>query len=101
MSAGFLNIDVVKTDSAIRGGQPIIADTSLRVIDVVAYYLHAGLTPEDLAIAFQLSLGQVHASLAHYFLNKERLDADMRNNAELAEQEMQKAAKQGRLVRFE
>lgn len=101
MAGMFLNIDVILTDPDIRGGQPIIADTTLRVTDVVAYYLHAGLTPEDLAVAFRLSLGQVHAALAYYFLNKDVLDSQMHANAAQAEQAMQNLAEQGRLIRFE
>jgi uncharacterized protein (DUF433 family) len=101
MAATVLSIDAIISDPAIRGGRPIIAGTSLRVIDLAAYYRYGGQTPEELAVGFALSLGQVHAALAYYHLHKEALDGEMRADAELAEQRMHELARQGRLIRFE
>lgn len=96
-----LNISEIVSDPAVRGGQPIIAGTRLRVSDIVAYYVHAGRTPEELAVGFSLELGQVLAALAYYHLHKAQIDAEMRANADEAEKWMNQAAKQGRLIRFE
>lgn len=101
MSATYLTIDAIIADPDIRGGRPVIAGTTLRVSDVVAYYLYAGHTPEDLAIGFNLSPGQVHAALAYYHLHKDEIDTELHENATKADVLMQQLAKQGRLIRFE
>ena len=101
MAATILTIEAIVSDPAIRGGRPVIAGTGVRVIDVVAYYRYAGLTPEELATGFSLSLGQAHAALAYYHLHKDELDAEIRNDAELAEQRLQDLARKGRLMRLE
>ena len=101
MAAIILPIDTIISDPTIRGGKPIIAGTTLRVSDLVAYYVYAGHTPEQLAVGFSLELGQVHAALAYYHLHKSEIDDEIRANAEEAEKWAQEAAKKGRLIRFE
>ncbi len=101
MTVPLLHIEAIVSDPALRGGQPIIAGTSVRVIDLVAYYHYAGKTPEELAAGFSLSLGQVHVALAYYHLHKDEIDAEMRADAELAEQRLQKLARQGRVIPVE
>jgi uncharacterized protein (DUF433 family) len=96
-----LNITEIISDPAVRGGRPIIAGTTLRVSDVVAYYVYAGRTPEELAVGFSLDMGQVFAALAYYHLHKTDIDAEMRQNAAEADHWMNEAAKQARLIRFD
>lgn len=71
MAATILNIESIISDPQIRNGRPVIAGTTLCVSDVVAWYNFGGLTANDIAQQFQLALGQVHAALAYYFLNKQ------------------------------
>jgi uncharacterized protein (DUF433 family) len=94
-------IETIISDPKIRGGRPIIAGTTLRVSDVVAYYLYAGHTPDELAAGFNLTLGQVHAALAYYHFHRGEVDAELRNDAENAEESLKALAKQGKLIRFE
>src|SRR5664279_5024113 len=75
-------IDTIVTDPAIRGGQPIIGGTNVRLIDVIASYLYRGLSVEELAVNFALDLGQAHAALAYYYQHKAEIDTDMRKDAE-------------------
>ena len=101
MAATFLTISEIVSDPAVRGGRPVIAGTTLRVSDVAAQYVYGGFTPEELAVGFQLSLGQIHAALAYYHLNKAEIDAEIRRNAEEAESLLADIKKQGRLVELE
>lgn len=57
------------------GGRPRIADTRMPVHTIAAYW-KSGYSAEDIVTrAFRtLDLGQVHAALAYYFVNREMFD---------------------------
>lgn len=99
--ATILNIEAIVSDPKIRGGRPVIVGTTLRVMDVAAYHVFGGLTPEDLAVQFQLSLGEIHAALAYYYMHKAEMDTQFRADAEEADQLLQRLAAQGRLITVE
>ena len=94
-------IETIISDPAIRGGQPIIAGTGVRVVDLVASYLYRGLTAEELAVNFALDLGQVHAALAYYYQHKTEIDRWMREDAKEAEKLLAEFESQGKLIRIE
>ena len=85
MPAQVLPIDCVVSDPEVRGGRPVIAGTTLRVSDLAAYHILAGLAPEQLSVQFDLDLGRVHAALAYYYQHKPAIDAEIRANAGEAE----------------
>lgn len=61
----------------ICGGRPRIAGTGVSVRRVVIWY-KLGFTPEEIADRIgHLSLAQVHAALAYYHANRERIEADL------------------------
>ncbi len=96
MPAQVLPIECVIRDSEIRGGQPVIEGTTLRISDLAAYHTLAGLSPEQLSVQFDLDLGRVHAALSYYYQNKPAIDAEIRANAEQAEVWRQRLEGQGR-----
>jgi uncharacterized protein (DUF433 family) len=96
MPAQVLPIESVVSDPEIRGGQPIIAGTTLRVSDLAAYHVLAGLTSEQLSAQFELDLARVHAALAYYYDHKAGIDAEIRANADQAEIWRQRLTAQGR-----
>lgn len=98
MPAQVLPIETVVSNPAIRGGRPIVAGTTLRVSDLAAYHTLAGLTPEQLAVQFELDLAQVHAALSYYYTHKAEIDAEIRANADQAEVWRQRLVAQGRGV---
>jgi uncharacterized protein (DUF433 family) len=98
VSAQVLAIESVVTDPDIRGGKPILAGTTLRVSDLAAYHIFAGLTPDQLSVQFDLDLARVHAALAYYFQHKPEIDAEIRENADQAELWRQRLVAQGRAV---
>ncbi len=71
-------IDLITINPQVRGGQPCIAGTSLRVTDVVMALIFHNRTPDEIASDYGLSLAQVHAALAYYYQHKDELDQDIR-----------------------
>lgn len=85
MSATVLPIQTIVRDPRVRSGRPILAGTTLRVSDLVAYHLFDGHSPEQLALQFELDLAQVHAALSYYYSHREEIDGEIRSNAEAAD----------------
>jgi len=79
------DIKYIVTDPEIYGGRPIIAGRRIAVIDV-AVWTQQGMTPEQIAAEFSLSLAQIHAALAYYYDHQQELDK------QLAEDEARLAA---------
>jgi uncharacterized protein (DUF433 family) len=92
-----LSIDSIVSDPAIRGGRPSIAGRTVTVSDLVARYLRWGMTPEELAVQFHLTLGQVHAALAYYYLHQGAIDDELRRDQDLADQLKVDLEQQGKL----
>jgi uncharacterized protein (DUF433 family) len=66
---------VVRTPGIV-GGEPRLAETRIRVLDVVAARDIGGLTPEEIASTAypDLTLAQVYAALAFYEDHKAEID---------------------------
>lgn len=95
------SIDTIVSDPDVRGGQALIADSGVRVLDLVASHLYRGLSPDELAANFNLDLGQVFAALAYYYQNKAALDDQLRAEADAAQQWLDTLDQQGKLIRLE
>lgn len=55
-----------------------IANTTMKVVELVQAYLGHGYSPAELHFQFpHLTMGQIHAALAYYWDNKAELDADI------------------------
>jgi uncharacterized protein (DUF433 family) len=101
MAATILNISEIVSDPKIRSGRPVIAGTGLCVSDIVINHFYNNETPEDIAVGFRLSLGQVYAALAYYHLHKDEIDEEIRRGDEEAKQLIAELEKQGKLKRIE
>jgi len=91
-----LSVESVFSDPAVRGGQPVIVGTTLRVSDLAAYHTLAGLTPDQLAAQFDLDLAKVYGALSYYYRHKMAVDAEIRANADQADLWRQRLVAQGR-----
>ncbi len=70
----------IKADRRIRGGEPIIAGTGIRVLDIAVRYEIMGMSPEDIIVALpHLSLSQVHDALSYYYEHKNVIDNKWRS----------------------
>ena len=57
---------------------PVIAGTTMKVIELVLAMTAYGWSPEELKFQFpHLTLGQIHSALAYYWDHQEELDADI------------------------
>jgi uncharacterized protein (DUF433 family) len=73
-------------------GAPVLAGTTMKVVELVMAQRAHGLSPEELHFQCpSLSLGQVHAALAYYWDHKDELDADIESRSRYAEQARQEA----------
>ncbi len=95
------SIDTIISDPNVRGGQPIILGTNVRVSDVITSHIYRSLSPEELAVNFKLDMGQVYAALAYYYQHKTGIDAQMRHDDEKAQRLLNQFDSQGKLIRVE
>lgn len=72
------SINLISVNPDIRGGQPCIAGTGLRVIDVAIAQVFHQRTPGEIASDYDISLAAVHAALSYYYQHKEQLDEEIR-----------------------
>lgn len=75
-----------------ENGTPIIAGTTMKVVELVMAQMAYGWSPEELHFQHPyLSMGQVHSALAYYWENKTELDADIERRLHFAEEAHQEA----------
>src|SRR6266498_4473774 len=75
-----------------EAGIPLIAGTTMKVIELVLEQSAYGWSPEELHFQHPyLSLGQIHSALAYYWDHKEELDQDIERRRQYAEEERGKA----------
>lgn len=61
----------------VCGGKPRIRDRRITVSDIVVRHELLGLTADEVASEYDLSLTDVHAALAYYFDNKAEVDGQI------------------------
>lgn len=72
--------------------QPVLAGTTLKVVELVMAQRAHGWSPEELHFQHPyLSLGQIYSALAYYWDHKSALDADIEQRSRYAEQARQDA----------
>jgi len=65
----------ISIDKKIRGGEPVIAGTGIRVLDIAIRYEIMGMSPEDIIVALpHLNLSQIHDALSYYYEHKDEID---------------------------
>jgi len=66
---------------------PMIAGTTMKVIELVLDNTAYGWSPEELQFQHPyLTLGQIHSALAYYWDHKEELDRDIEQRLEFVDQ---------------
>jgi len=70
-----------------EGTVPIIAGTTMKVIELVLAHLVYGWSPAELHVQFpHLSLGMIHSALAYYWDHQEELARDIEQRRQFAEE---------------
>jgi uncharacterized protein (DUF433 family) len=63
----------------VCGGKACIAGHRVRVLDIVVWHEHQGMTPDEIASHLpSIALTDVHAALAYYFDHIEEIQDEMR-----------------------
>jgi uncharacterized protein (DUF433 family) len=61
-----------------RGGKPRIDGHRITVEDVAVWHERMGMSPDEIVYNYpSITLSDVHAALAYYFENRERINADI------------------------
>lgn len=68
----------------VVGGKARIAGTRIRVMDIVIWYDRLGMSADEIATEFDVSLGDIFAALAYYYDNRQEIDDAMRADDEFA-----------------
>ena len=85
---------LIEQDAAIAGGQPCLAGTGMPVSQMAVHY-KAGESPSQILQRFpHLDLARIHAAIAYYLANHERIDAELQAD----EREFQAARKAQKLA---
>ncbi len=70
-----------------ESGVPIIADTTMKVVELVAEHIAYGWSPEELKYQHPyLTLGQIHSALAYYYDHRDEIERDMERRHQMAEE---------------
>lgn len=71
----------------ICGGKACIAGHRVRVLDIVVWHEHQGMTPDEIVSHIPtITLGDVHAAFAYYFDHIEEIQQEMRDERAFAEE---------------
>lgn len=66
---------------------PLIAGTTMKVVELVMAQIAYGWSPEEIHLNHRyLSMSQIHSALAYYWEHKEELDADIKRREEYVKQ---------------
>jgi uncharacterized protein (DUF433 family) len=79
--------DRISRTPGVCGGKACIAGHRVRVLDVVVWHEHQGMTPDEIVSHVpSISLVDVHAALAYYFDHIEEIQQEMRAERAFAEE---------------
>jgi uncharacterized protein (DUF433 family) len=71
----------------VCGGRPRIAGHRIQVEDVAIWHERMGMSPVEIVSEYpSITLADVHAALAYYFENRQRIDADIESARKYADE---------------
>jgi uncharacterized protein (DUF433 family) len=69
------------------GGRPRIDGHRITVEDVAIWHERMGMSPDEIVHSYPtITLSDVHAALAYYYENRERIDADIQDGQKFADE---------------
>jgi uncharacterized protein (DUF433 family) len=72
----------------VRGGKPCIAGRGIKVQNVYIWHEHLGMSADEIASAYDLSLVQVYAALTYAFEHLDEIRNDIRESEAFVEEFM-------------
>lgn len=77
----------IQRTPGVCGGKPRIVGHRIRIQDVVIWYEHLNMSPDDIVCHYpSISLADVHAALAYYYDHLEEIRQDIHESEALASQ---------------
>jgi uncharacterized protein (DUF433 family) len=73
---------LIYSDPGFRGGRPCIAGTGMSVHAIAARYRQGQSAEQIVADIPDIPLSHIHAALAYYLANRDRIDAELAAEAE-------------------
>jgi uncharacterized protein (DUF433 family) len=70
----------------LRSGKPHIAGRRITVSDVAFFHLEWGMSADEIAAEYNLSLGEVYAALSYYFDHRAEIDQRTAEDEAFAEE---------------
>jgi len=67
----------IEITPGVAGGRPRVAAHRITVHDIVVWHEHLGLSPDQIAVDYGLTLADVHAALAYYYDHRAEIDASI------------------------
>ncbi len=68
------------------GGKPRITGHRIKVSDVAIWHERLGMTADEIASTYQVTLADVHAALAYYFDHTAEIEAEIREGKRVVEE---------------
>jgi uncharacterized protein (DUF433 family) len=79
--------DRISRTPGVCGGKTCIAGHRVRVLDVVVWHEHQGMTPDEIVTHIPtISLADVHAALSYYFDHIDEIQQEMQEERVFAEE---------------
>jgi len=75
----------IEITPGVAGGKPRIAGHRITVQNIVIWCDRLGLSPDEIAEEYNISLADVHAALAYYFDHREEIDDSIAESEAFAE----------------
>jgi uncharacterized protein (DUF433 family) len=72
----------IEITPGVTGGKPRIAGRRITVQNIMIWHERMGLSADEIATEYDLSLGDVYAALAYYFDHREEIDRTIRDDEE-------------------
>ncbi len=69
----------------ISGGKPRIAGRRITVENIALWHERMGLSVDQIALDYGLSLAEVHTALAYYFAHRDEIEQSIRESQSLAD----------------
>jgi uncharacterized protein (DUF433 family) len=70
----------IEVTLGVAGGKPRIAGHRITVQDIAVWHERLGLSADEIATEYDLSLADIHAALAYYYDHREEIDRAIRDD---------------------
>lgn len=75
----------IEITPGISGGKPRIAGHRITVHDIAIWHERMGMSADEIAVEYNLTLGDVHSALAYYFDHRDEVDRQIAEDEMFAE----------------